>query len=146
MKHGHAVGKGNDRRRHPLYARWVNIRQRTGNPNHPRFADYGGRGITCDPRWADFAVFLADVGEPPGGSYLLYSIDRCNNDGPYAWWNVRWSTRAGQRRNKYREPWPFGALVKDHERDEEEHARTRAEVEGWADGEYPIGDQEEAWL
>ena len=128
-----------------MYARWVNIRQRCRNPNHPRYDDYGGRGITVDPRWDSFSAFLEDIGEPPGGSYLMFSIDRCDNDGPYAPWNVRWTTRAGQRRNRYREPWPFGVLVKDQDRAEAEYLEARAEVEGWAGGEYPIGVVEGLW-
>lgn len=117
-KHGFAVGSGHSRRRHPLYNAWVSIKQRCTNPNHHKFPSYGGRktrycpdGIYRAPEWDDFAQFVKDVGEPPGGRYDLYSIDRINNDGPYAPGNVRWSTASQQRRNQYREPWPFGVLA-----------------------------------
>ncbi len=104
--HGLA-GKGTgDPKRHKLYASWVNIRQRCRNPRHPRYVSYGGRvtwrcplGIYMDRRWDDFAVFVADVGERPGPTY---SLDRVDNDGPYAPGNVVWSTSAQQRRNQYR--------------------------------------------
>lgn len=112
--HGLAGSGPTDPKRHPLYAAWVNIRQRCRNPKHPRYADYGGRstwrcpfGIYMDRRWDDFATFLADIGPRPGTSY---SLDRMDNDGPYSPGNVRWSTAAEQRRNQYREPWPFGVL------------------------------------
>jgi hypothetical protein len=125
VKHGLSGGRQRVGR-HPAYARWINIRQRCTNPNHPRFHDYGGRrtylcpdGIWFAEEWSDFARFVADVGEPPGRRYDLYSIDRINNDGPYAPGNVRWSTAAQQRANTYREPWPFGVLVKDGEGDGE---------------------------
>ena len=135
----HHLASNDPRQRHPLYARWVTIRQRCRNPRHERFKDYGGRvtelcpeGIYVDPVWDDFAQFVADVGPCPGEGY---SIDRVDNDGPYAPWNVRWATRAGQRANRYRTPWPFGVLVKDAEREEEEQARVRAEAEGWDDNQ-----------
>lgn len=116
-RHGHASGAGHNSRRHPLYTRWVQLRQKCRNPNSHKFKDYGGRktprcpdGIYFDTVWDDFARFLADVGEPPGGRYDLYSLDRIDNDGPYAPDNVRWATAAQQRQNQYREPWPFGVL------------------------------------
>ena len=104
-------------RRHPLYARWANFRQRCRNPRHPRYPDYGGRrtracpgGIYVDARWDDFTTFVADVGTPPRPGY---SLDRIDNDGPYSPENVRWATAAQQRANQYREPWPFGVLWPD---------------------------------
>ncbi len=116
LTHGLSGGR-NLTRRHPAYNRWQNIRQRTTNPNHPRYKDWGGRrtylcpaGIFIVAEWRDFARFIEDIGEPPGRRYDLYSIDRINNDGPYAPGNVCWSTAAQQRENQYRAPWPFGVL------------------------------------
>ena len=104
FRHGFAGRKN----RHPLYARWVNIRQRCNNPNHERYADYGGRGITVCERWDNFEVFAADVGEPPASRM---SLDRIDNDGPYSPENVRWSTAAFQRENQYRLPRWMRALI-----------------------------------
>ncbi len=105
-KHGLAGRDFKDPKRHKLYATWVNIRQRCRNPRHERYSSYGGRttwrcplGIYMDGRWDDFARFVADVGERPGPTY---SLDRVDNDGPYAPGNVVWSTAAQQRRNQYR--------------------------------------------
>ena len=66
------------------------------NPKHPRFADYGGRGITVCERWLTFANFLADMGEPPPG----LTLDRIDNDGNYEPGNCRWATDTQQRTNK----------------------------------------------
>src|SRR6478736_399244 len=49
--------------KHPLfgmYSRWRDVVQRCRNPNHKRYAAYGGRGILLCERWTDFELFLAD--------------------------------------------------------------------------------------
>lgn len=117
LQHG-AARRG---RRHPLYVRWVNIKQRCHNPNHPRFPDYGGRGILLHPAWHDFTQFWLDLGHPPGENWAEYSIDRIDVNRGYEPGNVRWATRAEQEANKrpnadlrryqYRQPWPFGVLT-----------------------------------
>jgi hypothetical protein len=63
--------------------------------NDPRYPDWGGRGITVATRWLDFANFLADMGERPPGM----SLNRKNNDGPYAHWNCEWATPHQQQVN-----------------------------------------------
>lgn len=63
--------------------------------NDPRYPDWGGRGITVDPSWMDFANFLADMGERPPGM----SLERKDNDGPYAKWNCVWATPHQQQMN-----------------------------------------------
>jgi hypothetical protein len=68
-------------------------------PHHPRYADYGGRGIKVCDHWQGqdgFAHFLADVGVRPEGM----TLDRCNPDGDYEPGNVRWSDAKGQRWNR----------------------------------------------
>lgn len=82
---------------HPLYGGYRKMLSRCYNPNHPRYQDYGGRGITVTPEWAeDFWRFVADVGERPLGK----SLDRIDNDGPYAPHNVHWATPHEQRMNR----------------------------------------------
>jgi hypothetical protein len=91
--HGFAQRSG----RHPLYRAWANMVSRCSDPNHPKYADYGGRGIMVCPRWRDsFADFLADVGERP---FRGAEIDRRDNNLGYEPGNTRWATRAEQTRN-----------------------------------------------
>jgi hypothetical protein len=75
--------------------------QRCLNPNAPGYCYYGGRDppITVCDDWRTFEGFYADVGDPPSDDLTL---DRINNDGPYAPWNYQWATRAVQVANRRR--------------------------------------------
>lgn len=83
-------------RGHPLYSTWCNMKTRCDNPRSPAYKNYGGRGISYDPAWASFPAFLADVGNP---TFEGATLDRVDNNGPYAPNNVRWTDRVTQRRN-----------------------------------------------
>ena len=84
-----------------LYRIWASIKDRTLNPKHKRYNDYGGRGITICEEWKnDFMSFydwsISNGYEENKG----LSIDRIDNDGNYCPENCRWTTSIIQNRNK----------------------------------------------
>lgn len=79
------------------YRSWRNMLSRCDNPDHNRYEHYGGRGITYDPRWADFLTFLEDMGTCPEG---CCSLDRKDVNGNYCKDNCEWASQKTQQRNK----------------------------------------------
>ncbi len=80
------------------YETWTSMRNRCLNPRSQDYADYGGRGIKIYEQWANFAVFLADVGDAPSPKH---SLDRYpDKNGNYEPTNVRWATAVEQSRNR----------------------------------------------
>lgn len=77
------------------YETWAGMKTRCTNPNGTAYANYGGRGITFNPAWADFAVFASDMGERPDGC----TLERIDNDKGYSKDNCKWATAAEQSRN-----------------------------------------------
>ena len=87
----------------PTYRSWQAMIERTSNPHHHAWKNYGGRGITVCPRWrhgedgiSGFECFLQDMGERPAGT----SIDRIDNNRNYEPSNCRWATDVQQARNQ----------------------------------------------
>jgi len=81
----------------PHYVRWRNMRLRCQNPTSSKFKNYGGRGITVCKEWEDFRAFqqwcFAHYEEAE-------SLERVDNDGPYAPSNCRFATPHEQNRNR----------------------------------------------
>jgi len=97
--------------RHPEYKLWAAMKNRCVNPANSNYADYGGRGITIHPPWiANFVAFFEYIGPRPTPQH---SLDRIDNDGPYAPGNVRWATKKEQRANQ--RPYPTGSAHANYE-------------------------------
>lgn len=72
------------------------MKQRCDYKRAPSYHRYGGRGITYDPRWAEFKNFLLDMGERPEG----HNLERKDSNGNYTKDNCRWATMKEQQNNR----------------------------------------------
>lgn len=90
-----------DADRQSIYDTWKNIRRRCNTPTHPRYKDYGGRGITVCDRWDNFENFFIDLGPRPAGM----TLDRRDNDLGYCPENCRWATPKEQSTNRRNSIW-----------------------------------------
>lgn len=90
-RHGYTA----NRKKHPAYSSWKEMRSRCLGNNPKYAANYKARGIVICERWNNFANFYADMGDRPPGT----SLDRIDNNGNYEPSNCRWATKAQQTRN-----------------------------------------------
>jgi hypothetical protein len=89
---------------HPLYDVWRGMRDRCTRPDHISWPNYGGRGISLHPEWADayrgarrFLDWVeANLGPRPEG----HTLDRIETSGDYVPGNLQWSPWAEQNTNK----------------------------------------------
>lgn len=82
----------------PEYFVWSEMIRRCHNQKHPRYADYGGRGVhVCDAWRGNFAAFIEHVGWRPSPELTL---DRIDNNRGYEPGNIRWVTYSEQNKNR----------------------------------------------
>ena len=87
-----------------LYQTWENMKARCLNPNHPRFKDYGARGISVCEDWIeDFSAFRNWAISNGWNEYHEkneISLDRIDVNGDYTPENCRWADYNTQQNNK----------------------------------------------
>ena len=83
--------------RTPEYKAWVSMKSRCLNPNHARFSDWGGRGITISNEWLVFDNFIKDMGNRPTANH---SLDRVDNELGYSKSNCAWVDKRTQALNR----------------------------------------------
>lgn len=82
----------------PEYQSWLNMKARCHNKNHPRYPEWGGKGISVCKEWrSDFLAFYREIGPRPGDGY---SVDRIDGSKGYEPGNVRWATATEQSENR----------------------------------------------
>lgn len=83
-----------------LYNIWRGMKQRCHYPRHPKYFNYGGRGIVVCDAWRgcfkDFADWALSHGYAAG-----LTLDRKDVNGNYEPTNCRWATRSQQEKNKW---------------------------------------------
>lgn len=88
-----------------LYNTWYAMLRRCDDPTDESYENYGGRGITYDPRYSDFMEFHKDHFEGFEKHVTEYgeaqtTLDRIDNDGDYVKSNLRWTDWSTQARNR----------------------------------------------
>ena len=95
-RHGDPMWTRKAKYRSPTHVTWYSMIRRCDSPNVKEYRNYGARGISYDPEWADFNKFLRDMGERPSGM----TLDRINVNGNYTRNNCRWADKKTQSNNR----------------------------------------------
>lgn len=99
MSCGCSLRKYNSPEEENLGARYKAMVSRCYNQNDAAYPNYGGRGIYICDEWLEDEFAFINWALTHGYSRDL-SIDRIDNDGPYAPWNCRWTNKLVQDNNK----------------------------------------------
>lgn len=84
---------------HPLYAIHSQMKGRCTNELHPRYHDYGGRGISVCKEWAGSFIVFYNWAISNGWAEGL-QLDRIDNNGSYTPINCRFVSKEVNARNK----------------------------------------------
>lgn len=86
---------------HPLYKKWINLKNRCYNKNNKDYKYYGGRGISFSYEFKnDAKSFIEYISGLTNAAREGYSLDRIDNDGDYTRGNIKWSTISEQTLNR----------------------------------------------
>ena len=80
-----------------VYSVWQAMLQRCNNPRAGGYKDYGGRGITHDPKWSTFEGFWEDMSQ---GYAEGLTLERFDVNGNYCKDNCSWETFSAQSHNR----------------------------------------------
>lgn len=84
----------------PEYRAWRSMLQRCCNSKHPRYAYYGGRGVTVCDRWRhSYQNFLLDMGRKPSPQHSLDKDKIKTGNLVYCPEFCSWATKAEQAQN-----------------------------------------------
>lgn len=87
-----------------LYRVYANMKDRCYCATNRQYRRYGGRGITMCDEWRrsylPFKSWAIENGYDENAARGQCTLDRIDNDGPYAPWNCRWVTQKEQCDNK----------------------------------------------
>ena len=80
--------------------RFRDMKKRCTNPKNKEYHRYGGRGIEICKEWIEDRSKFIQWSLSEGGYAPGLTIERKNNDGPYAPWNCCWIPKLKQAGNK----------------------------------------------